>query len=263
MVAKVSTVVFGDRDLKWSRALRDRLRKNGYHVLAATSPKALLDLVERHAPDVVVLDDGFEEVDTGILTSLIHSLHAPARLILIRPDGAPADDSRIDGLRPRSVLTRTTALHTLIEEVDRVVRTGTAPAQPALVMCIDDEPAFLHSLSRVLRREGYAVVEYDDSERAREALSLLRPDLVILDVLMPGMNGLDLAEEIREKYGSSLPLLLLTGRTSDRDIAEGYRRGADGYLLKPCTSEALLSAAGALVGSEPGKDRTPMERRNP
>src|SRR5207244_722807 len=119
--------------------------------------------------------------------------------------------------------------------------------------CVDDDRRFLDGLARVLRRHGYAVASYDNPEKAMEAVPIVNPTMVFLDVLMPGMSGLDLASELREEHGDSLPLVLLSARASDADISDGYRSGATCYLTKPCDPEALIDLAKSLVG--PGPER--------
>lgn len=250
MAEKTSSVLFGDRDLDRSKLLRSRLKDQGIAVHAVDSSTELLTLAEKLRPDVVVLDDGLEMIGSQVFITLLRR-HCPgARIILLMPEGSHPDHEALRHLNPVCCL-----VHPVSDTDLRVVITaalkGVAPSgegRPPVVLCVDDDALFLKSLVRVLRRPGYAVISCDTPEEALEAIPILRPDLAFIDVLMPGMNGLDLASEIREDYGEELPLVLLSARSSDREIAEGYRSGATTYITKPCEPGSILRVAEELIG---------------
>ena len=112
---------------------------------------------------------------------------------------------------------------------------------------MDDDRAFLAGLARLLRQRGYRVAAFDNAEEALQAIPLKRPDLLILDVMMAGMNGFQMLEEIREVYGARIPILLLSGLDSDRSLADGFRKGATSYLTKPCAPASILETVGTLT----------------
>jgi DNA-binding response OmpR family regulator len=120
---------------------------------------------------------------------------------------------------------------------------------PPVILCVDDDRMFLKSLVRTLQRRDYSVIAYADPEEALEAIPVHNPAMAFVDVLMPGMNGLDLASEIREEYGTSLPVVLLSGKTSDQEISDGLRSGARYYVTKPCDPDRILDIADALLGT--------------
>jgi DNA-binding response OmpR family regulator len=249
MVEKSPSVLFGDADLEWSHLLRSRLHEQGIAVYAADSSRELLALAERHKPDVIVLDDRLELIGTQVFISLLRR-HCPStRIILLMPEGTHPDHEALRHLEPVCCLVRPISDAELRVVISAAFK-GVVPAQegrPPVILCVDDDELFLKSLVRVLRRPGYAVIACDNPEEALEAIPVLRPDLAFIDVLMPGMNGLDLASEIRDDYGEELPLVLLSGRTSDREIADGYRSGATTYITKPCEPETILRVAEELI----------------
>src|SRR6266566_933577 len=109
-------------------------------------------------------------------------------------------------------------------------------------------------LSRTLAAEGYAVEASPDGGDALASVERSTPDLVVLDVAMPGLDGLSVARRLREKR-LGLPILLLTARDAVPDRVAGLDAGADDYLVKPFASEELLARARALLrrGSEPSE----------
>ena len=126
---------------------------------------------------------------------------------------------------------------------------GTLAIRPPLVVCVDDDVLFLRSLARVIRRQGYRVLSYTEPEVALEVLPLVKPDLVILDVLMPGLSGFEVLGELRQFHPAGLPVILLSGLDEEAKFAEGRKSGAACYLTKPCPPEVLLEAVRRVLAS--------------
>ena len=114
------------------------------------------------------------------------------------------------------------------------------------ILIVDDEPAVRESLRRALELESY---EIELAESGREALELLAtngPDAVILDVLMPGLDGLEVCRRIR-RAGNRVPVLMLTARDEVENRVAGLDAGADDYVTKPFALEELLARVRALL----------------
>ncbi len=107
------------------------------------------------------------------------------------------------------------------------------------VLVVDDEPIVREVVVRYLEREGYRTLEAADGERARELLELDPPNLVVLDVMLPGMDGLSLCRWIRAR--SELPVILLTARGEEADRIVGLELGADDYVTKPFSPRELAA----------------------
>jgi two-component system, OmpR family, response regulator MprA len=120
------------------------------------------------------------------------------------------------------------------------------------VLVVDDDPPIRRMLERTLTAEGYSVETAADGGTALAAVERSAPDLVVLDVAMPGVDGLDVCRRLR-RAGLALPILLLTARDAVPDRVAGLDAGADDYLVKPFAPEELLARARALLrrGSEP------------
>jgi two-component system response regulator MprA len=119
---------------------------------------------------------------------------------------------------------------------------------------VDDDPNMLSMLRRTLGFEGYAVNVAPDGETAIRAADQERPDAVILDLMLPGIDGLDVCRRLRARHG--VPILLLTARGSVPDRVAGLDAGADEYLPKPFAVDELLARLRALLrraGSEHGE----------
>jgi two-component system response regulator MprA len=122
------------------------------------------------------------------------------------------------------------------------------------VLVVDDDSPIRRMLERTLTAEGYDVATAADGGEALAAVDRAVPDLLVLDVAMPGLDGLDVCRRLRQS-GLALPILLLTARDAVDQRVAGLDAGADDYLVKPFASEELLARVRALLrrGSEPGE----------
>jgi two-component system response regulator MprA len=114
------------------------------------------------------------------------------------------------------------------------------------ILVVDDDPAVRDSLRRSLAFNGYEVEVAEDGQRALTAVALRRPDLVVLDVMMPGLDGLETCRRLRAA-GEDIPVLMLTAREAVADRVSGLDAGADDYLVKPFALDELLARLRALL----------------
>ncbi|MER7028948.1 MULTISPECIES: response regulator transcription factor [Streptomyces] len=120
------------------------------------------------------------------------------------------------------------------------------PERPATVLIAEDDPGVRSTLDQLLRFEGYQVLLAPDGLQALDLLARHRPDLAVVDVVMPGMDGLALCRTLR-RHGDRLPVLVLTARHQIGDRVAGLDAGADDYLAKPFATEELLARIRALL----------------
>jgi two-component system response regulator MprA len=130
-----------------------------------------------------------------------------------------------------------------LEEIAAV--SSADPARPH-VLVVDDEPAVREALESSLRFEGYRVSLARDGVEALEAVERLRPDVVVLDVLMPRVDGLTACRRLRSR-GETVPILMLTARDAVGDRVSGLDAGADDYLVKPFELDELFARVRALL----------------
>jgi len=113
------------------------------------------------------------------------------------------------------------------------------------IVLVDDDRNILTSVSMVLEAEGFSVVCYSDGETAWRSLQAHPVDLVVLDIKMPRMNGLDLLQRLREK--SRTPVIFLTSKADEVDELTGLRLGADDYITKPFSQRLLIERIRTLL----------------
>ncbi|MBK0870827.1 MAG: response regulator transcription factor [Saccharopolyspora sp.] len=109
----------------------------------------------------------------------------------------------------------------------------------ARVLVVDDDPALAEMLTIVLRGEGFETAVVSDGTKAMPALRELKPDLVLLDLMLPGMNGIDVCKAIRTE--SVVPIVMLTAKSDTVDVVLGLESGADDYVVKPFKPKELVA----------------------
>ena len=109
------------------------------------------------------------------------------------------------------------------------------------ILIVDDSPTERHYLSEILSRGGFDVVTSDSGEDALQKAKTLHPDLILMDVVMPGMNGFQATRAItRDAATKNIPVLICTTKAQETDRIWGLRQGARDYMVKPVQSDVLL-----------------------
>ena len=109
----------------------------------------------------------------------------------------------------------------------------------ARILVVDDDTALSEMIGIVLRSEGFEPSFCEDGSGALEAFRTVRPDLVLLDLMLPGMNGIEVCSRIREESGT--PIIMLTARSNTSDVVKGLESGADDYVVKPFNPKELVA----------------------
>lgn len=119
------------------------------------------------------------------------------------------------------------------------------------VMVVDDDPDIMDLVKKIVERSGYMAECVSSGEEVFKRLEGQKPDLILLDVVMPRMDGLEVLTRLKSQPNtSSIPVILLTGNGRYSDVLTGYQMGTDYYISKPFTSAQLLSGINLVLGQE-------------
>jgi two-component system, OmpR family, response regulator RegX3 len=113
------------------------------------------------------------------------------------------------------------------------------------ILIVEDEKSLSEPLAYLLRREGYEVSVVDNGIAAVDSVAQNPPDLMLLDLMLPGLSGTEVTKEVRQR--STLPIIMLTAKDSEVDIVVGLELGADDYVTKPYSSRELLARIRAVL----------------
>lgn len=126
------------------------------------------------------------------------------------------------------------------------------------ILIVDDEPLYIQLLQVNLIAEGYDVIAAADGDEALEKVSSMRPNLVVLDVMMPRLDGFTTCERIRQF--SQVPIIMLTARGEEQDRIKGLNAGADDYVVKPFSADELIARVRAVLRRAQNMDESTQER---
>src|SRR5271170_782791 len=115
------------------------------------------------------------------------------------------------------------------------------------ILVVDDEPTIVEVVGRYMERAGYETHEACDGPEALRAAERHRPDLVVLDVMLPGIDGIEVMRRLHERPGERIAVILLTARGEESDRVIGLRHGADDYVVKPFSPAELVAPVDAVL----------------
>lgn len=121
----------------------------------------------------------------------------------------------------------------------------------AKVLVVDDEPNIVLSLEFLMQQAGFEVVTAEDGEQALARVNDAQPDLLLLDISLPGISGFDVLERLRHEAATAqLPIIMLTAHGRDVEREKGMALGADDYITKPFSTQSLVGKVKALLLKE-------------
>jgi two-component system, OmpR family, alkaline phosphatase synthesis response regulator PhoP len=124
------------------------------------------------------------------------------------------------------------------------------------ILAVDDERSIVRLVQVNLERHGYEVVTAFDGREALEKIAEARPDMLVIDVMMPYMDGFTVLQELRKDPATrELPVIMLTAKAMDNDVFTGYKLGADCYLTKPFNPNELLNFVRRIFEAQEAQDR--------
>lgn len=130
---------------------------------------------------------------------------------------------------------------------------------PRKILVVDDDPEIARLVGALLAREGWAVETVQDGRELDEALHRARPDLIVLDLMLPGEDGLSICRRLRAD--ATIPILMLTAKSDETDCVVGLEIGADDYLAKPFSPRVLIARIRALLRRAEARPARPVSRR--
>ncbi len=134
------------------------------------------------------------------------------------------------------------------------------PRANGRILFIEDEENLLNSLSFILEGEGFTVCRSSSGEEALEAIDRFLPDLVLLDIALPGMDGFEVAEKLRDDPRTrEVAIVMLTGRAVEDDIVQALEKWADDYIVKPVRPRVLIARLTAVLRRKAGETAGPTE----
>lgn len=241
-----------DDDADILRLLKMFLEDEGFRVLTAENAEQGLMFAQQHHPDAIILDvllpdqHGFHLLET--LKSSSDTSNIPVLILSIIKE-------KLKGmsLGAAEYLVKPVG-HTLLKATLQKIL-GQAMSSSKTILIVDDEEDTLQFLRQRLTEEGFRTIEASNGKEAIERASSDRPDLILLDIMMPEITGWDVMEQLQKKENTaSIPIVVLSAATSENDKQRGYRMGIKQYLTKPVEVKDLISEIKKVVQSRETQD---------
>lgn len=126
----------------------------------------------------------------------------------------------------------------------------------ALILVVDDEPHIVKMVEFKLRNQGHETISAADGNQALEMALARKPDLILLDVMMPGLDGFQVLNKLKtRKETRELPVIMLTAKGQERDVLTGFDKGADDYIIKPFSFPELLARVNRALSKGENADK--------
>jgi DNA-binding response OmpR family regulator len=119
------------------------------------------------------------------------------------------------------------------------------------ILIVDDEPNIVVSLDFLMTRQGYDTLVVADGDEVLGAVERFRPDLVLLDVMLPHRDGFEVCQQLRASGNRSLKIVMLTAKGRESEVAKGLAIGADAYVTKPFSTRELVARVAELLADSP------------
>jgi diguanylate cyclase (GGDEF)-like protein len=242
-------ILLVEDDIEQARNLELQLGHFGYAVKVLSDPSLLNATVAKMAPSVIIMDIVFPEGGLPghlAITGLSDEVKATVPVIFL---SANRDlNSRLSAVRTGAVayLTKPVEIGLLVDQLDKL--TSVASPDPFKVLVIDDSPSLASYYSLTMQSAGMEVRVVTDPLKMLDALKDFVPELILMDMYMPGCSGLELAQIIRqqEEYVST-PIVFLSAEKNIEKHLEALKLGADGFLTKPIQAAHLVSSVASRV----------------
>jgi CheY-like chemotaxis protein len=227
--------------------------RHGYQVLSATSGIEGLTLFRRHAPRVTILDLRMPEMDGLTVLKEIRAYNPHAPVIILGGGATEVQENQARGLRVTDFIRKGLSLDVLVESVNRVVQlpVKSVSTLPGLadnaavadmgetILVVDDEPLVRDLLVQFLTLRGYRVLGVKDGTEALSMVEQAPPDLILLDLIMPGMDGVEVLRQLRQReYNGGV--IIITGSHDEERLDEAWVLGPQEVIGKPIDLEQLL-----------------------
>ena len=229
-----------DRDALFTRQIVSEAEGRGITVRVVDGPVDAAAALSTEHPDAIVLDPSFSQGESGLRLLAEITTRAPSRPVIVASTAASLTD-RVEAARfgARAYFQKPASPVSVVDAALRALRRTTTVGR---VLTVDDDPRILESVRGLLEPTGLEVVALDDPRNFWEVLETVRPDLLLLDVDMPEVSGVELCRVVRnDARWATLPVIFLTARTDAETLHAVFAAGADDFVAKPMVGPELTT----------------------
>ncbi len=235
--------------------LQNVFTRQGYHVITATTGREGLRLFRTSGPRVTLLDLRMPEMDGLTVLKEIRSIDPHAPVIILGGGATEIQEDQARSLLATDFIRKGLSLDVLVERVNRITQQSVQPVIPSppsgngpdiqqldeSVLVIDDEPLVCDLFVQFLSLRGYRALGAKDGQSALRIVEETPPDVILLDMIMPGLPGIEVLRALREK-GYPGGIIIMTGSQNEELLRKAWDLGPQEILMKPVDLDRLLTA---------------------
>jgi DNA-binding response OmpR family regulator len=252
-VSLLPQVLVMDQDQRLTQELQAEARARSLQITVASSLGMAQQMIASTLPDVVLLDltfvEGADATQGGLnWLATLKQQHPQLPVLVFTRQDSLSDRVAVARLGAQAFLQKPISLEQIFQSIQTLLKQVNAQnlalQKPAAskILVVDDDPVILHRLCTVLSPWGLQVTPLVDPSRFWEVLTRTQPDLVILDIEMPGFNGIELCQVVRnDPQWGNLPILFLTAHQDVETIVQAFAAGGDDYIRKPILEPELIA----------------------
>jgi DNA-binding NtrC family response regulator len=231
-----------DNDMEMRELLYNILTKKGYEVISAIGGEQALQLMTKSKPDLIILDYAMPGMDGLAFLKRLRSFDTELPVIMLTGFGDDQTEHEAKKLGVNEFLRKGVGVDLFIESINRFVDPKQLTQKEArkigYIMVVDDDPDIRELLKRFLTKKDYDVVCVENAEKALAKIKERKPNLILLDINMPGMDGLTALKKFKE-IDKNLGVIMISGNTEVELAKEAVKLGATDYVMKPFNMEYL------------------------
>jgi len=233
-MAKILVV---DDELAFREALHYALGKKGYEVSTAVGAGHAMNLMASQTFELIVLDNRMPDESGIVFLKKIRAAKNRVPVVVYSVEINAALEKEMQQVGANEVLNKSLSLAVLTDRIERVLLSagqsqGSALSTKKNLLIVDDEKPIRNMLALFFGKKGYQVVEAASGEEALESVKTNKPDIVLLDMTMAGMNGMETLKKLLEIH-PGLGVIMVTAMQDDNMVKQAMELGAYGYVLKP------------------------------
>lgn len=238
------TVLIGDDDTLVIDLIRQHLEDKGCQIIAVPDGRAVLAEAKNHQPDLIIQDINMPEISGFQILKSLKREPKTENIPVIMLTKRTEDKSIIEGISSGAV-------DYIIKpfDIDKLVKQVMTALEKAntQVLLVDDDAVVNELLALRFRKQGYKVVVAENGREALEKFQQSPPDVMLLDIMMPGMDGLAVLSQLKEKLKSDVPIVMLTAKNQTENAITSFEGGAHDYIRKPFDIDELVARVSAIL----------------
>lgn len=248
------TLLLIDDSEPYRKALKIALESAGFSTLEADDGESGFKLAEQHRPDAVLVDSALPDIDGALV---VRRLRLDPQLrrtpcILLTDSGDSIAEVRALDAGADSFVSKSQELDLIVARVSAMMRASDplagVAAVPRRLLLVDDDQLYVEMIGDILRDDGYEIYSASSGEAALEKLSEAPVDCILLDLMMPGIGGIETCRRVKQTAGvRDIPLVLVTSLNDRNIMIEGFAAGADDFVLKTDDPSLLRARVRAQV----------------